>query len=59
MTRITITCPITWYKQCDWIMENCKDWVDDTCWSGWQIGFNDIHYWLRDEDAIEFLLRWA
>lgn len=59
MTRVTITCPITWWEQCDWIQKNCKEWRDDTCWAGWQIGYNDIHYWVSDKDAIIFWLRWG
>lgn len=59
MTRITISCPITWYLQCDWIRNNCKNWKDDTCWAAWQIGYDDIYFDLEEADAIEFLLRWS
>lgn len=59
MTRITIKCPVTWYHQCDWIRDNCKGYVDRTCWQAWQIGFDDIYYDLEDYDAIMFLLRWS
>ena len=56
MTRVTISCPVTWYKQCDWIIKNCKDWEDLTCWAAWQIGYDDIYYNLKDEDATIFKL---
>jgi len=56
MTRITIKCPTTWYKQCDWIRDNCTEWVDQTCWAAWQIGYDDIYFLLKDEDAILFKL---
>lgn len=58
MTRITICCPLTWYKQCDWIRANCKNWKDDTCWAAWQIGYDDIYFWLENEDALLFKLIW-
>ena len=59
MTRITISCPITWWQRCDWIEKNCQDWKCATEWAAWQIGYDDIYYWLRDEDAIMFALRWT
>jgi hypothetical protein len=59
MTTVTIKCPITWYEQCDWIYSNCKNWVDRTYWSEWQIGYDDIYFELEDQDAILFLLRWS
>lgn len=58
MTKIRINCPITWYDQCDWIRDNCKDWIDETCWAAWQIGIDDIYFNLQDEDAVWFMLRW-
>lgn len=59
MTRIKISCPITWYKQIDWIRDNCKHWNDDTCWVAWQIGYDDIYFWLEDKDATWFALVWS
>lgn len=59
MIRIRITCPRTWYKQCDWIQDNCKNWKDDTSWAAWQIGLDDIYFWLEDRDAVLFALRWS
>jgi hypothetical protein len=56
---VTISCPTTWYIQCDWIRENCRHWSDLTEWALWQIGMDDIYFQLSDEDAIIFLLRWA
>ena len=58
MTKITITCPITWYKQCDWIEANCKNYKDITNWSMWQIGQDDIYFLLEDKDAVWFKLMW-
>jgi len=59
MTRITINCPITWYIQCDWIRDNCKNWVDRTDWAAWQIGFDDIYFDLKEYDAVWFTLVWT
>lgn len=59
MIQVTIKCPITWYKQCDWIRDNCVEWEDKTCWAAWQIGFDDIYFMLNDEDAILFKLIWG
>lgn len=56
---ITISCPTTWYIQCDWIRENCRHWCDCTEWALWQIGLDDIRFQLSDEDATIFLLRWT
>lgn len=46
MTVVTIKCPNTWSRQCDWIQNNCIGWKDKTCWAAWQIGFGiiDWHY---------------
>ena len=59
MTRVTISCPITWWERCDWIQNNCKEWQDSTCWSAWQIGYDDIYYWVSERDAILYALRWG
>ncbi len=59
MTRITIRCPITWWERCDWIAKHCIDWKDCTCWAAWQIGYDDIYFDLRDEDAVLFRLIWG
>lgn len=58
MTRVTIKCPITWHERCTWIETNCKNYKDETNWSLWQIGQDDIYYWLQDKDAMMFALRW-
>jgi hypothetical protein len=59
MTKVRISCPITWYKQCEWIQKNCKGYIDVTEWSAWNIGYDDIYYYLSDEDAIIFYLMWS
>ena len=59
MTTITISCPITWYTQCEWIYANCTNPVDKTCWAAWQIGYDNIYFELEDKDATMFLLKWA
>ena len=59
MTSITISCPITWWKQCEWIEKNCKNPVDKTCWAAWQIGYDDIYFELEDRDAFWFNLNWS
>jgi hypothetical protein len=59
MIRVTITCPITWHERCTWIEKNCKNYVDRTNWSMWQISQDDIYFDLEDNDAVLFLLRWA
>jgi hypothetical protein len=56
MTRITIKCPETWWSQCDWIEQNCRDWEDQTCWAAWQIGHDYIYFLLPDDDAAAFKL---
>lgn len=59
MILVTITCPITWYKQIDWIKLNCKNYLDHTNWAAWQIGLDDIHFYLEDKDATWFKLIWS
>lgn len=59
MTRITISCPITWYHRCDWIEKNCENYTDLTNWSMWQIGQDDIYFLLEDKDAVWFTLVWS
>ena len=61
MAEITITCPITWFIQCEWIKNNCVDWVCNTNWQAWSIGIEgeDIHFSLREEDAVIFKLMWG
>jgi len=59
MTRVTIKCPITWYNRCDWIKDNCKNYKDDTNWAAWQIGLDDIHFWVEDRDATLYYLMWG
>ena len=56
MTRVKITDPIYWHDQCDWIMQNCTDYKDDTNWAAWQIGIDDIFFFIPDEDAVVFNL---
>lgn len=58
MTRIKINCPVTWFRQCDWIYKNCKEWHDETCWAAWQIGYDDIYFLLNNRDAMMFYLMW-
>ena len=59
MIRVKISCPITWSKQCDWIMQHCTNYKDDTNWSAWQIGIDDIYFYLTEKDATLFFLRWC
>lgn len=59
MITVTIKCPKNWYKQCDWIYANCRNYKDKTCWSEWQIGYDDIYFELEDNDAVMFMLRWS
>ena len=59
MTKVTITCPITWWERCKWIETNCNNHKDMTNWAMWQIGQDDIFYLLEDKDAMMFILRWA
>jgi hypothetical protein len=58
MTRITISCPITWYERCEWIAKNCENYVDKTEWGMWQIGQDDIYYELEEKDAVWYYLKW-
>lgn len=58
MIRIKISCPITWYEQCKWIADNCTDYSDDTSWAAWQIGYDDIYFYLKERDATMFFLKW-
>lgn len=57
--RITITDPITWWERCQWLTENSEQYHDDTCWAGWQIGYNDIVIYVSERDAVNYYLRWA
>lgn len=59
MTKITISCPITWWERCKWIETNCKNYKDTTNWGMWQISQDDIYYLLEDKDAIMFALKWT
>jgi hypothetical protein len=58
VTRVTITCPITWHERCTWIEKNCKNYVDKTNWSLWQIGQDDIYFDVEDKDAVWYNLMW-
>ena len=58
MTRVTISCPITWWERCKWIETNCKNYVDKTEWGMWQIGQDDIYYEVEEKDAIWYYLKW-
>lgn len=58
MTRVSISCPITWHEQTTWIKEHCEAWQDDTNWAAWQIGLDDIYFWIPERDATFFILRW-
>jgi hypothetical protein len=58
MIKVRISCPISWHEQCKWIEDHCKDYKDATEWAAWQIGIDDIYYYLRDKDATLFFLRW-
>lgn len=59
MTKIKITCPITWWEQCEWIWDNCRDYKDVTNWPAHQIGMDDIFFIISDEDAVVFRLLFA
>ena len=59
MTRVTISCPITWYERCSWIEANCKNYKDITNWGMWQISQDDIYFLLEDKDAVWFTLIWT
>jgi hypothetical protein len=58
MTRITVTCPITWSEQCTWIRNNCLGAIDRTEWSAWNIGLDYIYFDVQDSDAIIYKLIW-
>ena len=58
MTKVSITCPTTWFNQYDWIRDNCKEYIDDTNWDAWQIGLDDIYFYINETDAILFTLLW-
>jgi len=58
MTSVTITCRITWHEQCSWIQTNCKNYIDLTNWSLWQLGLDDIVFLVEDKDATWFRLMW-
>lgn len=59
MICITINCPITWWERCKWIEENCSEWQDHTCWAGWQIGYNDIVFYVPEKTATIYYLTWG
>lgn len=57
--RIVITDPITWWERCKWLEENSERYYDDTCWAGWQIGFNDIVMYVPPKTALLYYLTWS
>lgn len=59
MTKVSISCPVTWHEQCKWIEENCIIYNDVTEWAAWQIGLDDIYYYLTEQDATIFYLMWS
>lgn len=59
MTTVTITCPITWYERCEWIEKHCKNYIDNTNWSMWQIAQDDIYFEVEEKDAIWYWLIWG
>lgn len=59
MTLVKITDPIRWDERLDWIRDNCKEWVDDTNWAGWQIGISDIEIYMSERDAVYYYLTWS
>jgi hypothetical protein len=58
MIKVRISDPIIWWEQCKWIETHCKDYRDSTNWAAWQIGHEDIYYYLTEKDATMFFLRW-
>ena len=58
MIKVRISDPITWHEQCTWIENNCKNYTDATVWAAWNIGIDDIYYYLTEKDATMFFLRW-
>jgi hypothetical protein len=58
-TVVRISCPVTWYKQCDRIYANCTNPQDKTCCAAWQSGSDDIYFELDDQDAVLFVLTWT
>ena len=59
MTRITISCPITWWERCKWLQERDKNYIDTTAWAAWQIGCDDIYISVEDEVATLYYLTWS
>lgn len=59
MVRVRISNPNTWYLQCDWIEKYCEDYECDTNWSAWNIGYDDIYYYVKPRDATVFYLMWG
>jgi hypothetical protein len=58
MIKVKISCPITWSEQCKWIWDNCIEWKDTTNWAAWQIGLDDIYFYIPERDATMFFLKW-
>ena len=58
MTKVKITCPITWWERCKWLQEHDTKYVDTTHWAAWQIGIDDIYISVDDEVATLYYLVW-
>lgn len=54
-----ISCPTTWYDRCQWIYHNCADYQDITNWAAWQIGLEEIKFYLTDQDLVAFTIVWG
>ena len=59
MVVVTISSPIDWYKQMDWLQDQCPDCEDLTNWSMWQIGLDNIYILVDIEVAVMFKLRFG
>ena len=57
--RILITDPIQWWERCKWIETHCSQWQDHTNWAAWQIGQDDILFYVPEKDAVLYHLHWS
>lgn len=58
MTKVTITCPITWWERCKWLHEHDPAYVDMTNWGLVQIGQANVYISVEDEVATLYYLTW-
>jgi hypothetical protein len=58
MTKVIITCPITWWHRCKWLQARDENYIDTTSWAAWSIGYDNIYYSVEDEVATLYYLTW-